>query len=291
MTFFQNPFLSDFEGNWLLGDRHHIPKFVCPHNAGRGDEHVVTWAEGPYDLSGVDSDGTNDTDTLVVVYALNDQPKSGVSFKNWATISIDITATAASISAVRPEEIVTDLNADATFAERFEALLQHSKGEGAPNAIPRVVIRQRAEKTNFRFYIQNGRAEDVLQFNQRAGVAELPTFFGRHTIANRFTFTDNQNHIIALDPTDGVDARIIDDAVDAYGNSLDFTSATVQEDWELLAGRSGLFDFTSDDGSGTVIIYPAGAKAGDLAKKIVTNGGNTFVLPYTLESGDLITPP
>jgi hypothetical protein len=77
----------------------------------------------------------------------------------------------------------------------------------------------------------------------------------------------------------------------------------VQEDWELLQGKSGLFQFTSGPGAGPVtstttqIIYPAGAKEGDLAKKIVTqkNGSAVVVaeyeMPYTLQASDLITPP
>ena len=97
-----------------------------------------------------------------------------------------------------------------------------------------------------------------------------------------------------LDPTNAVEANIINNAVNFRGVSLDFTSTTVRADYALLEGRSGLFDFTNDDGSSspnTKIIYPAGAVAGDLAKKIIVSGTDTFVIPYTLLSTDLITPP
>jgi len=276
MPYFQNLF--------TLADRHHIPKFVCPHNAGRGDEIVVAWNEGPYDLSGTDSDGTNSTDTLEIVFAMNDS-------KNWATVAVNVAAGAVSSAAVTSEEIVTALNNDATFASWFLAILGPN---GEANDTRRVTIRQKKPITNFRFYINNGRAEEVLRFNARAGIAELPSYFSRHTMDNRFLFDDSQNMLIELDATGGVDGAIINNAVNFKGVSLDYTSASVSADWELLRGRSGLFDFTSDDGSSspnTKIVYPAGAQAGDLAKKIITSGGNTYVIPYTLQSGDLITPP
>lgn len=284
MTYFQNLFTADFEGNWLLADRHHIPKFVCPRNAGRGDEVVIAWSDAPYNLTGNDSDSTNSKDTLEIVFALNNQ-------KNWSTIAVDITATAATASAVTSEEIVSALNADSSFNNWFIAELGPSLETSGYNS-KRVAIRQKKPAINFRFYINNGRAEEVLKFNARAGVKELPTYFARHSIDNRFVFDDSQNMLIELDVVgSNVHANIVDAAVNAKGESLDYTSATVRADWELLEGRSGLFDFTSNDGSGTVIVYHAGAKAGDLAKKIITSAGNTFVIPYTLQAGDLITPP
>lgn len=283
MPYFQNLFTADFEGNWLLADRHHIPKFVCSHNSGRGDEVVVTWNDGPFDLSTVDSDSTNSTDTLEIVFALNNQ-------KNWTTLAVDITASAASSSAVTSEEIVAALNANSTFNSWFVAQLGPSPETSDYNT-KRVMISQKKPVTNFRFYINNGRAEEVLRFNARAGVAELPTYFSRHSMDNRFVFDDCANMLIELDPGLNVDANIINSAVNSKGKSLGYSSATVSEDWQLLAGRSGLFEFTNAVDGSTDIIYSAGAKAGDLAKKIVTSGGNTFVMPYTLQSGDLITPP
>ncbi len=293
MPFFQNVFRSDFEGNWVLGDRHHSPKFVVPGNAGRGEELVVAWAEGPYDLSGVDADGTNTTDTLEIVYALRE-------YKNWATLSIDIADGAAVASAVTADEIVANLNEDDTFAERFIAEVKYV----VPTENRRYVqIRSRRPATEFRFYIENGRAEDILKFNMKAGVAEAPSYFARHTIANRFTYSDSQNALIELDPsTSDVHANIIDEAVDAKGISLGYDSNDVSEDWELLRGRSGLFNFQkiTVDGSDRIteiIEYPAGAVEGDLGRKIAYtySGGNTkpstiTEIPYTLTGSDLVTP-
>jgi hypothetical protein len=283
MPFYQNVFVADFEGNWVLGDRQHSPKFVVRRNAGRGDEWVVAWNEGPYDLSGNDADGTNSCDTLEIMYALREP-------KNWAMISVDITSGAASSSAVTPQEIVAALNSDTLFYERFEASLDRYDGSGKNL----VRIRQKKPGTEMSFYIKNGRAEEKLRFNARAGVEEMPTYFGRHTIDNRFDYDDSQNHVIELDITGStVDLNIVLDAVDDHGRAMEFgwDGTTERADWELLEGRSGLFDFTNVDGTSSKIIYSAGAKAGDLAKKIIYDSGNTFVVPYTLEDADLITPP
>jgi len=294
MSFFQNVFASDFEGNWVLGDRQHIPKFVVSSNTGRGDEYVVAWNQGPYDLSGNDSDGTNTSDTLEVMYALREP-------KNWAEISVDIASGADDTSAVTAAEVVTALNADTLFSERFSASL--SKFDGV-TGLTRVSIRQKKPITDMRFYIKNGRAEEKIGFNARAGVQELPSFFTRHSIDNRFAHTDSQNHIIELDLSDAVDLNLVTNAVDAHGVAMDFgwDGTTAQADWELLKGRSGIFNFQKMivDGSDRItqiIEYPAGAIVGDFSRKIIytytstnTKPDTIAEIPYTLESGDLITP-
>lgn len=290
MPFFQNPFADDFEGNLVLGDRHHIPKFVVRGNAGRGKEIVVAWNKGTYNLSGNDGDG-NSKAILKLSFRLHNT-------KNWATISVDVTVGAGSVSAVKEHEIAAALNADALFKERFEALV---KGYD-DLAGPRLQIRQKKPITEFQFYVVNGQAESVLGFNARAGVAELPTYFSRHTIANRFTYPDSQGMLIELNPATVTQAALINNAVDARGVSLNYSSSTVQADWQLLTGRSGLFGFQKGPGTvvastRTTILYPAGAKVGDLATKVIErldSGGlivEKFELPYTLTSGDMITPP
>lgn len=292
MSFFQNLFPADFEGSWLLGDRQHIPKFVVKSNAGRGNENVVSWHAGPYNLSGSDADG--DTSALLkIAFSLRGD-------KNWGTISINVATGAVSSSAVTVTEIAHNLNNDATFAERFVATVGSYNNE----ANPAIQIKQKKPATEFRFYILNGQAEEKIGFNARAGVAELPTYFERHTIENRFTFDDSQGMLIELDPVaSDVQADIIDDAVDAKGVNLGYDSSTVMDDYQLLLGKSGLFQFQKGPGSGpvtvttTTIVYPAGAATGDLSKKTVTqyNSGTQVVaiyeLPYTLLSGDIITPP
>ncbi len=291
MPFFQNPFTEDFEGNWLLADRQHIPKFVVKGNSGRGRETVTSWVDGPYNLSGNDTEG-DARNILKICFCLNNN-------KNWATFSINVTTAAVSSSAVTGLEIVNSLNANTLFAERFVAEI----GSYNKSTKPKVMIRQRKPATEFKFYIINGQAEEALKFNSLAGVAELPTYFSRHTLANRFSFEDSVGMLIELDTSNSVDAAVINNAVDINNVSLGFSSSTVSEDWELLQGRSGLFQFTkgpsgnSVSATTTTITYHAGAKVGDLAKKLITEkdaGGlivSQYEIPYTLESGDLITPP
>jgi hypothetical protein len=287
MPFFQNPFSDEFRANWLLGDRQHIPTFVVPGNSGRGKEIVYSWNSGPFDLSGNDADGDS-KDTLVINYCLHNP-------KNWATLEIDLTAEAASSSAVTHEEIVASLRADVLFKERFNA-----EYDGARK---RVVITSKKPITEFQFYVVNGRADTVVGFNKRAGVAQVPSYFSRHTIDNRFNFSDSEGRIIELDPSGSdVDAAIIDNAVDARGVSLGFDSGTVKEDWQLLGGKSGIFNFQKltvddEDRITQIIEYPAGATAGDVGRKILytytdtnKNPDTIAELPYTLQTGDLITP-
>jgi len=295
MSFFQNPHSCDFHGIWVLGDRHLSPEFRCYGNKGRGDEMVVVWEVPPYDLSGNDVD-TATTDTLVIKYALYNS-------KNWNTLSINIASGAASASAVTPAEIIGNLNNDATFSTFFTASLGSLDADVSPISKKRVVIRQNKPVTQFKFYIVNGRAEEKLKFNKKAGVAELPTYFDRHSVGNHVTFSDGQSLLVPLTPgTYDVDANVIDDAIDAHGVSLGLTSGVVQADYKLLKGRSGIFNFQkitvdSSDRITQIIEYQAGAIAGDLGRKIQytytaakTKPDQITEIPHTLSSGDFVTP-
>ena len=259
MPFYQNPFTADFEGNWLLGDRQHIPKYVVKGNRGRTDELVTVHAEGPYDLSGNDAD-SNAKNVLNIEYALHD-------FTKWASLAVTITAD--TLSATTPAEIAESLNDDSTFADYFTATTTGKFNSG--NA--RLEIKQKHPVNSMRFYIKNGQAESVLLFNKKAGVSEIPSFFGRHTIANRFTYDDSVNMLIELDVSGSdIDAAVVNNAVDHKGDSLNLNASVVQDDYQLLAGKSGLFTFQkiTVDGSDRItqiIEYHAGAGAGDMARK------------------------
>ena len=292
MPFFQNVFTSDFEGYWVLADRQASLTFTCPHNAGRGPESVTSWAQGPFNLSGNDAGG-NAKDVLVLSFAL------AGDFKNWADVSVTISGV--SLAAITPDEVVASLNASTAFTDWFSAsLAPYGKNFGTPTA-QAVVIKQKHPQTKMRFYVKNGQAESVLKFNKLAGVAPLPAYFGRHTIANRYEFPDSQNALIEL-ATTGEDANVIDNACDFKGHSLGYDHTAVPADYTLLRGRSGLFMFTKNtvDGSNrvtTAIVYQAGAVAGDMGKKIeytYSGGGTTptgvMEIPYTLTSGDILTP-
>lgn len=287
MPFFQNVFAADFEGYWLLADRQASLTFRCPHNAGRGSESVLAWATAPYDLSGNDASG-NSKAVLTLSFAI------GGRFADWADVSVTISA--ASLAVTTAAEVVGSLNNDATFADWFEASVTN-----ADKGTPTVMIKQKLPQTRMRFYVKNGRAEVGLLFNKLAGVAPLPAYFARHTLANRYQFPDSQNMLIQLGTT-GVDANVIDNAVDHRGVSLGYSHLAVPADYTLLAGRSGLFMITKNtlDGSNRVttsILYQAGAVAGDMAKKIeytysgvATTPSTIAEIPYVLTSGDLVTP-
>ena len=293
MSFFQNPFVDDFDGNWVLADRQHIPKWTVRGNAGRGKEIAYAWKQAPYDLSGNDSAG-NSSAILNISFSLHGN-------NNWANLAIDVTAGAASAAAVTASEVAAALMANTVFAGYFSASIDYYKNGRDGQGI-RLLITPKRPITEFRFYIINGQAEESIRFNARAGVAELPIFFARHTIDNRFAFPDSQGCLVLLDPSNSVDAAVIDNAVDAYGNSMGFDHGTVQADWQLLKGRSGIFNFQSItvDGSDRItqiIEYPAGAVVGDFARLIgyVYSGSNTHPsqiteIPYVLTSGDLVTP-
>lgn len=298
MAFFQNPFSIDFYGNWVLADRKQVLRFpnnkLVFRNHGRGDEMVIAWNEGPYDLSGNDVDG-NARQNLQLTLAVDAD-----GFTNWATITVDISG--AVPAATTSAEIVAALNADATFAGYFTAVLGKF-----PSGADRVSIKQDLPVTRMRFYVPNGRAEEAMRFNARADVAELPAYFSRHTMASRNDFGDSQNILIELDVSgwaaegDSVDGDVVYHAVDSKGAALNLDPTDPSEDWELLEGRSGLFMFRKnclDDSDNIVqtIEYQAGAGVGDMAKRIcyVYNGHGqptqTTEEPYTLTADDLIEP-
>lgn len=273
--FYQNPFDQEFQGYLQVVDKRAAITYVVPANVNKSDAQLA-WNIGPYDFS---------TDTnLTINYAHDNSPK------NWAALTINVAgATPAATTAL---EVVTILNADATFSEMFLAETRPMSGgetvfiRAKPGRVKKVI----------KVYFSNTGAEKHLRFNKRAGVAELPSYFARHTVENRFNFEDSVGLLIQLDQTDAaVDQPIIEDA--------GFDPANMLEDWELLEGRStNVFTFKKQtvDGSSRVtqiIEYGAGAKVGDLAVKttMTYTGAQTAPdqickIPYVLQSGDLVTP-
>jgi hypothetical protein len=323
MAYFQNVFTADFQGSLVIGDRQHSPTFKCRGNFGRGDAFVVAWKEPTYNLSGNDGSGTSRAN-LTLSFAID----VGV-FKNWSDITVNVTQNcnldgsgnptlpAVSTSAVTATEIMTSLNADATFSGKFTASLKSSPFSSGS---PRLQITQNMPVERCKFYIKNGAAEDAIGFNARAGIDQLPDFFNRHTIANRWFVdgpttnavpnVDGQNMLIKLAPTGinvgnfNVDALLINYAVDNNGKSLGYNPTVALKNWELLRGRAGYFMFTKNTVDANTppritdtIQYPAGAKVGDFAKKITyvytgTNAAPDQITeyPYVLTSSDLLTP-
>jgi hypothetical protein len=270
--FFQNLFDQEFRGTLIGADRQYSLNFNIGANINRSDQ-MIAWNPEPYDMS--------THNTLTINYAMD------FSSPNFASLSINVAG--ATAAATRAYEVVNTLNANAVFAALFAASL--SKVDGKET----VFIRSIRPKTTIRAYISNTSAERVLRFNLKAPVGEIPTYFDRHTIANAASYPDlGTGLLIKLDTAVAADQEVI-----TYGG---FNYASPKADWQLLLGRSDAFHFEkyAHDGSGritSVIRYPAGAKAGDMAKKITYaySGANTYAdqqaeIPYILTSGDLITP-
>ena len=282
--FFQNVGESEFRGCWVLGDRQYVLEFICPPNLNKSD-YQLAWNAEPYDFSTYN--------TLTINYAWD------VNFKNYS--SLDINVAGATPAATLASEVVTALNANAIFAEMFVARIVPMP---IPNSIPGYVVQPNTVlitkksgriKPNIRLWITNAGAEQLLRFNMKAGVSQMPAYMERHTIANRFNYPDSLGCLILLDETDPVvDQSIIEQA--------GFIPGDMQDDWQLLSGRSGIFNFQkiTVDGSNRItqiIQYPAGSLVGAFARKIkyVYNGANTnpsqiTEIPYVLQSADLITP-
>jgi hypothetical protein len=90
--------------------------------------------------------------------------------------------------------------------------------------------------------------------------------------------------------------------VDSRGHALNYDSGSVKEDWQLLAGSSGIFNskkitVDDDDRIEEIIEYSTGAAVGAFARKTVysytddnKNPDQIVEMPYLLEEGDLVTP-
>lgn len=274
MSFFQNLIDQEFRANLVLADRQYVITFSIPANKNRSD-YQLSWNAEPYDLS---SDNT-----LTLNYAYDED------LKNYSVLAINIAG--ATAAATLASEIATLLNANATFADMWVA----SVLTNGSNKQVLITAKSARKKQHIRLWIANSSAEKKLGFNKGASVRELPTYFARHTIANRFVFTDSIGFLVELDETDAVvDIPIIEAA--------GFVAADMLEDWELLRGRSGLFLFkkiTVDASSRIteIIEYSAGSVPGDLAKKTImtytgakTEPDKSVEIPYVLASGDLVTP-
>jgi hypothetical protein len=273
MAFFQNVFDQEFQGYIVLADRKLIPTFKIAPNRNLQSKQVA-WNPGPYDLSS--------GSVLEFNFSWDHE------FKNWSSISIDVAGS--DPANTFPREVVNILNSDPMFHSMYIAsvvMVEETESVGLSNNPKR--------KQEFKAYFGNGGAETKLRFNKNAGVAELPEYFARHTIANRNRYPDSMAQLIRLDETDTVDQAIIEAA--------GFNPAEMKEDWQLLRGRaSGIFTFqkmTVDtfDRITQIIEYPAGALSGDFAKKINytytstnTNPSTITEIPYTLTDSDMITP-
>lgn len=272
MPFFQNVFDQEYQGYMVLGDRKLSLTFKVPPNKNLQSK-MIAWNHGPYDFSV--------SNILEFNFCWDSE------FKSWASVSIDVAGENPAVTTAH--EVVSALNSDPMFSSVFIASVVGVDGGDSVG-----ISKNPAKKKNARMYFGNSGAETKLKFNKHAGVAEMPEYFSRHTIANRSAFEDSVGMLIKLDAADPVDQQVIEDA----GFDLEG-----KEDFELLRGRSGLFTFQklTVDGSDRItqiIEYPAGAVAGDFARKIQyqysgakTNPSQVTEIPYVLQAEDLVSPP
>jgi hypothetical protein len=271
MAFFQNVFDQEYQGYMVLGDRKLSLTFKVPPNKNMQSK-MVAWNHGPYDFS--------------VSGLLEFNFCWDPDFKNWASVSIDVSGFNPALTSAY--EVVAALNEDPMFSSIFVAEVVVVDGGDSVG-----ISKNPAKKKNARMYFSNAGAETKLKFNKKSGVAELPEYFNRHTIANRVTFSDSVGMLIKLDPSDPVDQGVIEDAG---------LEAVAKEDYELIRGRSGLFNFQklTVDGSDRItkiIEYPAGSVPGDFGRKIEYqySGGNTnpskvTEIPHVLQEEDMVYP-
>ena len=274
MSFFQNVFDFEFRPSLLGADRQYSMSWKLPANANRSDYMLSGNAE-TFDCSSLD--------TLTINYAYDQ------NFLNFSSLSINVAG--ATPSATKASEVVTALNANDTFASLFTASLYPSTT--IPQSPNKILIKGKRSRGNFRAYISNTGAEQEIQFNKNAPIRELPSYFERYDINERFNYpTLGADRVILLNPSNPYEASLIDAA--------GFDSSSPQADWQLLQGLNEAYWFYKRVYAAGVLIteikYPAGSVAGDLAKKTqYTYSGSDLIavteIPYVLQSGDLVTPP
>lgn len=276
MSYYQNVIGEAFNQSWPI-DQSAI--FTIQANINNIAE-MVSYNSDPFDFSVVN--------TFTIYIAINEDKTF------YQPISVNVAGVTPAVTLAG--EVVDALNNNSLFSNSFTAYAQNatqgSSGNGPPFTI---LIRAKLPRVSMRCYIDNGGAETKLQFNRRAPVKQLPTYFSRYTIANRFTYPDSNAQLIELNPGNPVDAQIIRNA------GQDPT--VVLADWQLLSGRSTteMFRKLTLDGSGRIteiIQYFAGSVAGDMAIKnqyVYTGASLTpdqiTEIPHTLETADLVTPP
>lgn len=278
MSFFQNVFSQEF-----IGDRHLYLNFEVSSNKGRGSTIVSSFGVAPFNLSGNDAAG-NSKSVLSIGFAIDSE------YKLWTYINIDITSASASASNVSVAEIVSTLNSNIYFSERFEAIDNKES----------VQIRQKTDSTKMKFYIVNGRAETLLKFNNKAGIAEMHSDLEKHLISNRFN--DNSLGIamlVKLDPANTDDKAIITNADSKNGvrSPLDPNSPTADS---ALLKQIGATDIvtarlaTDLIQNGNTVLTPkfvtiAASSSGNNTLIAAVAGKKIRVLSYTLVAASSVT--
>ena len=274
MPFFMNVYDFEFRGSLLSADRQYQQTFKIKANTNRSD-YILSGNTEPYNFS-------SETD-LTISFCYD------VEQVNYANVTIDISGSTA--SATTAAEVVTALNADNLFSTFFTASVFKTNIIGVTGN--KVLIKSKKPKSNFKAHVVNSSAEEFIQFNKFAPIQELPTYFERYDISQRFNFPDlGSERVILLDTSNPIEA----DYIDAAG----FDHSAPSADWQLLKGCNDQYMFTKKVYTSGLIIteikYPAGASEGDAAFKTTYEySGSDLIgicqIPYVISSGDLITPP
>lgn len=266
MSFFQNVFDFEFRGSLFSADRQYQSTYKISANSNRSD-NMISGNEGPFNLSS--------NNILSINFAFDPD------LRNYSTISINVSG--ATPSSTTTQEVVTALNSNATFTSYFNAY----------NISNKIGIKLTRPRPSFRAYIINSGAEIEIKFNKNAPVKELPSYFERYSVENRFAYPETgSSKLILLDPNNSIDANIITAA------GIDPLNPT--PDWKLLSGNNDAYWFYKrvyNNGQlASEIKYPAGARSGDLAKKTFYTYDNSDLveimeIPYIIQESDLLTPP
>jgi hypothetical protein len=273
MPFFMNVFDFEFRGSLLSADRQYQQTFKVKANTNRSD-YILSGNAEPYDFSsGAD---------LKISFCYD------VNQVNYAELAVDISGS--DNSATTAAEVATKLNADNMFSTFFVASVSKTNNIGVTEN--KVLIKSKKPKSNFKAYVVNYGAEGFIQFNKNAPIVELPTYFTRYDISQRFNFPDlGSERVILLDTSNPIEA----DYIDAAG----FDHSAPSADWQLLKGCNDQYMFTKKIYTSGLIVaeikYPAGASEGDAALKTTYEyDGSDLIgicqIPYILSSGDLIGP-
>lgn len=267
--FFQNVLDQEFRGTLLGSDRQYTMNFNLGANTNRTDL-MVAWNPEPYDFS------------VYPIFTIN--YSLDFNLPNFPFIDVNVVGINPNTTAAH--EVATRLNSDTLFAPLFEAGVQEMSNK------KHVYIRSKRPKSVMRIFVSNSSAERSLKFNKKAPVGELPSYFRKWSLQEAAVHPTLGGTLLALDGSNPDDAQVI--------TAAGFDPTNPKKDWQLLAGRTDAFTFKKKAyASGVIssmIIYPAGAQVGDLAKKVVYDyTGSDLVgemeIPYILTSGDMISPP
>ena len=282
MPFYMNPFNQEYKGMFPQVDHHAFAKplitYTVPNNKNTNTA-MIAWNTEPYDFSSL-------TD-LTINCATN--PDHGFS-------ALTINVSGATPGATTALEVATALNANATFADRFNAVAQNVTENNGSAPTQSVLIKSTIEQTQIRTYMSNSGAEQLLGFNKNAGIAELPSFFSKDNIVN-YHLPNSAGQLIELDGTDTAIDRVI---IRNFLDDQTWTNTALLEDWQMLEGRGGRFVFqiatNNVDGQATdIITWSAGAVAGDMAVRTIQVWGASadtvpdekYEVPHVLTTSDV----